>query len=277
MGAGAETTSGNAVQAGPLRVARGMIGRYNTLQDHGPSVSMACLGAMDVSTYGVRDRCGRRDDPRAPSHLLGLSVWRGRRAACGGSQVLPLQPRGPGDVGYLVAHPGRLVTKAEVLQHVWGHPCRRRPAGLGARDSGGVGRRGEAAVSRNRGRAGLSVSGRRRSGGAPPRTTSPWWGRQGNLAAAEGMVPAGGARHPSARLRQWGSGGGEDDGGRDVPEPPGRRARAVDGAGPRCVEHSGRKRTCPSWKRWGAWGAKPTVLAVLRRYAPVAGAQLPGW
>ena len=26
------------VQAGPLRVVRGMIGRYNTLQDHGPSV-----------------------------------------------------------------------------------------------------------------------------------------------------------------------------------------------------------------------------------------------
>ena len=40
-------------------------------------------------------------------------LWRG-------DQVIPLRPRSLAMLGYLVAHAGRLVTKAEVLQHVWG-------------------------------------------------------------------------------------------------------------------------------------------------------------
>jgi DNA-binding winged helix-turn-helix (wHTH) protein len=40
-------------------------------------------------------------------------LWRG-------NQVLPLRPRSLAMLRYLVAHPGRLVTKAEVQQHVWG-------------------------------------------------------------------------------------------------------------------------------------------------------------
>ena len=40
-------------------------------------------------------------------------LWRG-------DQVIPLRPRSLAMLRYLVAHPGRLVTKAEVLQHVWG-------------------------------------------------------------------------------------------------------------------------------------------------------------
>ena len=40
-------------------------------------------------------------------------LWRG-------DQVIPLRPRSLAMLGYLVAHPGRLVTKAEVQAHVWG-------------------------------------------------------------------------------------------------------------------------------------------------------------
>ena len=39
-------------------------------------------------------------------------MWRG-------DQVIPLRPRSLAMLRYLAAHPGRLVTKAEVQQHVW--------------------------------------------------------------------------------------------------------------------------------------------------------------
>ena len=39
-------------------------------------------------------------------------LWRG-------DQVIPLRPRSLAMLRYLVAHPGRLVTKTEVLRHVW--------------------------------------------------------------------------------------------------------------------------------------------------------------
>ena len=37
-----------------------------------------------------------------------------------GDQVLPLRPQSLALLRYLVEHPGRLVTKTEVRQHVWG-------------------------------------------------------------------------------------------------------------------------------------------------------------
>ena len=39
-------------------------------------------------------------------------LWRG-------DQVIPLRPRSLAMLRYLAEHPGRLVTKAEVLQQVW--------------------------------------------------------------------------------------------------------------------------------------------------------------
>src|SRR5215813_11613564 len=39
-------------------------------------------------------------------------LWRG-------DEVIPLRPRSLAMLRYLAAHPGRLVTKAEVHQHVW--------------------------------------------------------------------------------------------------------------------------------------------------------------
>ena len=37
-----------------------------------------------------------------------------------GDHLIPLRPRCLAMLRYLAAHPGRLVTKAEVQQHVWG-------------------------------------------------------------------------------------------------------------------------------------------------------------
>ena len=37
-----------------------------------------------------------------------------------GDHLIPLRPRSLAMLRYLTAHPGRLVTKAEVQQHVWG-------------------------------------------------------------------------------------------------------------------------------------------------------------
>ena len=49
-----------------------------------------------------------------PFHLDGPQghLWQG-------DQVIPLRPQSLALLGYLVAHPGRLVTKAELHQHVW--------------------------------------------------------------------------------------------------------------------------------------------------------------
>ena len=59
----------------------------------------------------------------APEHHLTFGPFRLERTQgrlWRGDQVIPLRPRSLAMLGYLVAHPGRLVTKAEVLQHVWG-------------------------------------------------------------------------------------------------------------------------------------------------------------
>jgi DNA-binding winged helix-turn-helix (wHTH) protein len=56
-------------------------------------------------------------------------------------QVLPLRPRSLAMLRYLVAHPGRLVTKAEVHQQVWaGTHVTDSVLRASVGDSGGVGR-----------------------------------------------------------------------------------------------------------------------------------------
>ena len=181
---------------------------------------------------------------------------------------------------YLVAHPGRLVTKAEVRQHVWGaRMSPRRAAGVVCRR---FGRRW--AMRRRRHGISQRWDGRAIGGwwagdleGRPPLAAGPLVGRQGDVAALEAWYQQAAHGTPPARLRQWGSGGGEDDRGRDVPDPPGRRAREGGRRGASVSSTLGRgNRTCPSWKRWGAWATGRAVLAVLRRYAPLWLAQLPG-
>ena len=59
----------------------------------------------------------------APEHHLTFGPFRlemPQSRLWRGDQVIPLRPRSLAMLGYLVAHAGRLVTKAEVLQHVWG-------------------------------------------------------------------------------------------------------------------------------------------------------------
>ena len=50
-----------------------------------------------------------------PFHLDGMPgrLWQGE-------QAIVLRPQSLALLRYLVAHPGRLVTKAELRQHVWG-------------------------------------------------------------------------------------------------------------------------------------------------------------
>ena len=98
----------------------------------------------------------------APPHLWtfpsGYDAW----PRCGGEhRSFDLRPRSLAMLRYLVEHPGRLVTKAELRQHVWAgtHVTDTVLRVSCAGDSGGVGRLGGgAAVSRNGGTAGLSVS-----------------------------------------------------------------------------------------------------------------------
>ena len=64
-----------------------------------------------------------------------------------GDHLIPLRPRCLAMLRYLAAHPGRLVTKAEVqAARVGGHACYpERAAGMCTGDSGGLGRRGAGA------------------------------------------------------------------------------------------------------------------------------------
>ena len=214
----------------------------------------------------------------APEHHLTFGPFRLERTQgrlWRGDQVIPLRPRSLAMLGYLVAHPGRLVTKAEVLQHVWGGThvaesvlrvsVREIRAALG--DAAGAPQYLET----------VGGQGYRFLGGddrEEPRARPAPGGRQANLAALEGWYQQ--AVHGTRQLVFIsGEAGVGDDGGRDVPErawAPGERWTAQG----QCVEHSGEEAYLPFVEALGRLGREPTVLAVLRRYAPLWLAQLPG-
>ena len=200
-----------------------------------------------------------------------------------GDQAIALRPQSLAMLRYLVAHPGRLVTKAELRQHVWAgtHVTRYGAAGVCARDSPGVGRcGGRAAVSRHGRPAGLSVSPGRRPGGPAPADDRPPRGTPGRSRGLRAVASSGRPRAPAssscsvakpglARRPWW-----------RWCWPAWTRAVGCGSRGASAPSTMARgNRTSPSWRRWGSSAAghgTAEVLAVLRRYAPLWLVQLLG-
>ena len=207
-----------------------------------PSVQMGGRGVPEAFTYGARCTGRRCDDTRAPAHLWPLPA-----GDTPGELVARRPPDSPaaavpGDValsGRASWSPGDQSRGAAT--RLGGHACHaERAAGVCPGDSGGPGGLGRgAAVPRDGRTAGLSLARGRGTGGPPSTAGGPPGGAPGRGRAPGGVGPAGGPRHPPARLRQWGSGGREDDGGRDGPGPAGRRGWGADGAGAVRRAHGG--------------------------------------
>ncbi len=183
---------------------------------------------------------------------------------------------------YLVAHPGRLVTKAEVQQHVWAGThvsdsvlrasVKEIRAALG--DAAGAPRYVETV-----GRQGYRFLGGGDREAPPPLTAGPLVGRQGEVAALEGWFQR--AAHGTRQLVFVSGEAGV--GKTTVVELFLARLAAGSGgwtARGQCVEHSGEGEPyLPFLEALGRLGHGPerdTVLTVLRRYAPMWLAHLPG-
>jgi predicted ATPase/DNA-binding winged helix-turn-helix (wHTH) protein len=202
-------------------------------------------------------------------------LWRG-------DHVISLRPRSLAMLSYLVAHPGRLVTKAEVHQHVWADAhvtdsvlrtsVQEIRAALGD------------AAAAPRYLATVGRQGYRWLGGGalqepPPRPASLLVGRQGEVALLEGWYQQ--AAHGTRQLVCISGEAGV--GKTTVVEmflrhlAAGRERWTARG---QCVEHTGEGEPyLPFVEALGQLGQGPErdgVRAVLRQYAPLWLAQLPG-
>jgi AAA ATPase domain len=158
---------------------------------------------------------------------------------------------------------------------VGGNAChRRRTAGVGPGDSGGVRRLGGgAAVSRNGGTAGLSASRGRRPGAPPTADGRTHGGRQGDVEALEGWF-----QRAAQGARQLVFVGGEAGVGKTtVVEAFLARLAAESGVRMgrgQCAEHTGMGEPyLPVLEALGQLNRGPRhqdVLAALRRYAPMS-------
>ena len=196
-----------------------------------------------------------------------------------GEQAIALRPHSLAMLRYLVEHPSRLVTKAELRQHVW--------AGTHVTDT--VLRvsvheirqaLGDAAAAprylETVGRQGYRFLVGRDLEGPPPLAAGPLVGRQGDVAALEAWYQQ--AAHGTRQLVFISGEAGV--GKTTVVEMflsrlgAGRETWTARG---QCVEHYGEGEPyLPFLEALGHLGHEPTVLAVLRRYAPLWLAQLPG-
>jgi predicted ATPase len=180
---------------------------------------------------------------------------------------------------YLVAHAGRLVTKAEVQQHVWAGThvtasvlrvsVQEIRAALG--DTAGAPQYLETV-----GRQGYRFLMDSDLEGPSPLTAGPLVGRQGDIATLERWYQR--AAHGTHQLVFVSGEAGV--GKTTVVEmflarlAAGDERRTTWG---QCVEHSGEGEPyLPFLEALGRLGHEPAVLAVLRRYAPLWLAQLPG-
>ena len=201
-------------------------------------------------------------------------LWRGE-------QVIPLRPRSLAMLCYLVAHPCRLVTKAEVRQHVWAGThvtdtvlrvsVQEIRAALG--DAAAAARYLETV-----GRQGYRFLGGGDLDGPPPRTAGPIVGRQGEVDTLDGWF-----QRATQGTRQLVFVSGEAGVGKttviDLFLARLAAGRGVWSARGQCVEHYGEGEPyLPFLEALGRFGHGPerdAVLAVLRRYAPLWLAQLP--
>src|SRR5215470_17508430 len=81
---------------------------------YGVRSPLQCKSAFTVAATG---------GPMEPTHTLTFDTFRLEPSPGGlwrGDTLLALRPRSLAVLRYLVAHAGRLVTKAELRQHVWG-------------------------------------------------------------------------------------------------------------------------------------------------------------
>src|SRR5499426_3832397 len=199
-----------------------------------------------------------------------------------GDQVIPLRPQSLALLRYLVAHPGRLVTKTELRQHVWAgthvtdtvlrvsvHEIRQALGDVAAapRYLETVGRQGYRLLLGDA------------PEGAPPRTAGPLVGRQGDVEAVEQCFQR--AAHGTRQLVLL---SGEAGIGKTTvvdmvlarldPERGVRLARG------QCAEHYGEGEPyLPLFEALGQLcrGPRPAdVVDVLRRYAPLWLGQLLG-
>jgi DNA-binding winged helix-turn-helix (wHTH) protein len=199
-------------------------------------------------------------------------LWRG-------DQGIPLRPRSLAMLGYLVAHAGRLVTKAEVLQHVWGGShvsdsvlrvsVQEIRAALG--DAAGAPRYLETV-----GRQGYRFLMGSDLEGPPLLAAGPLVGRQGDVAALESRY-----QQAAQGTRQFVFISGEAGVGKTtvvemfLSRLGAERERWTTWG--QCVEHAGEGEPyLPFVEALGRLGPETAVLAVLRRYAPLWLAQLPG-
>jgi predicted ATPase len=199
-----------------------------------------------------------------------------------GDHRIPLRPRSLAMLGYLVAHPGRLVTKAEVQQHVWGGThvtdtvlrvsVQEIRAALG--DAAGAPR-----YLATVGRQGYRWLGGGALEAPPPRPASLRVGRQGEVALLEGWY-----QQAAQGTRQLVFVSGEAGVGKTTVVEMALARRAAGGGGRtawgQCVEHTGEGEPyLPFMEVLGQLGQGPArdeVRAVLRQYAPMWLAQLPG-
>src|SRR5262245_42221363 len=199
-----------------------------------------------------------------------------------GDQLIPLRPRSLAMLRYLAAHPGRLVTKAEVQQHVWAgthvtpnvlRVCVREIRV--ALDDSAAAPRYLATVSRQ----GYRWLGGGEPEGPPPRPAGLLVGRQGEVALLEewGQQAAHGTRQLVFISGEAGVGKTTVVAMYLARLAAGGEVRTVRG---QCVEHTGEGEPylpfLEALRQLGQGPERDAVRAVLRQYAPMWLAHLPG-
>src|SRR5262249_38939153 len=90
------------------------------VQDYRQRVQKPGTGGAGLFKYGSSGGDRRYDESRAAADLWAFLAGCDGRPPVAGAHVVALRPRSLAVLHYLVERPGRLVTKAELWQQVWG-------------------------------------------------------------------------------------------------------------------------------------------------------------